>query len=851
MKALFLLFIALSSAQQIVGNVSAVYDLLERVLPSSSSHFVLSIVPFCPGTSQPCYQITDTPDGKIALAGTSASELTAGVGFYLREFCNLTIGWPRGGGSSLALPKSWPVFGTKMTRSRNVPWSYAMNVCTHSYSFVWYDWKAWESFIDWMALSGINLVLAMTGQEEVQYKVFSKFGLSDSDIRSWFNGPAFLTWSRGQNEYGAGIAGPLPRSWMQAQHALQIQILARYRSLGIVGQLPGFQGNVPVQLKDIQKDDNITRQGDTGWMNSVDPLFGKIADVWMQTMIADFGTDHWYQLDGYFDGSTAPWLANPSAKKRMPSAPAQPVAVREGNPPCTWSAVQPNKYLNGCCQECTPFPTLAAAQDACVKDSSCGGVTLDKNGVPTLRQSIVPSVSSSGESSYFISNEVECHEMSPDASWRQRGEAAYQGLSRTDPHAIWSFQGWAIVDWSSAMHASYFRAFVEAVPYGNFVVVDMSVDGSGEWKIWNNASFFGAPFIWTTLHDFGGTDAMKGDLSMVNQIPFEAIKSTSVWGTGFTPEGIDQNPVYYEMVTETNFRDAPIKDITSHVVRRAMRRYQLNTMVQEVADAWTLLSQSVYTENLSVQDGTGIPHLPGWDVSHFQPDRFTPVPKLCLTFQAWGRMIAAASKVTMTEPFRYDLINVGREVLAQLSTPMSSNFSDAFRAAKMDLALLQATGGKYIALLKDVDALVQTDSAFLLGPWLTSARAWGTNSSDCGSLSCPNFYEWNARCQITTWNPTTATATQIPSGPVDYASKHWSGLIADYYGHRAELMLVQALKDQAQGEVLNQTAVDQILATHANTWTTSTNAYPTQPVGDPIAISQAMLSKYSSYFSSC
>ena len=58
-----------------------------------------------------------------------------------------------------------------------------MNVCTHSYSLVWYDWNHWTAFIDWMALSGINMALAMTGQEEVQYKVFQKYGLSDIDIR--------------------------------------------------------------------------------------------------------------------------------------------------------------------------------------------------------------------------------------------------------------------------------------------------------------------------------------------------------------------------------------------------------------------------------------------------------------------------------------------------------------------------------------------------------------------------------------------------------------------------------------------------------------------------------------------
>ena len=77
-----------------------------------------------------------------------------------------------------------------------------MNVCTHSYSLVWYSWLEWERLLDWMAVRGVTMFLALTGQEEVQYRVFRRFGLSDADIRGWFNGPAFLTWSRGQNEYG-------------------------------------------------------------------------------------------------------------------------------------------------------------------------------------------------------------------------------------------------------------------------------------------------------------------------------------------------------------------------------------------------------------------------------------------------------------------------------------------------------------------------------------------------------------------------------------------------------------------------------------------------------------------------
>lgn len=48
---------------------------------------------------------------------------------------------------------------------------YYQNVCTHSYSFVWWDWARWERELDWMALNGINLALAWSGQEAIWQRV--------------------------------------------------------------------------------------------------------------------------------------------------------------------------------------------------------------------------------------------------------------------------------------------------------------------------------------------------------------------------------------------------------------------------------------------------------------------------------------------------------------------------------------------------------------------------------------------------------------------------------------------------------------------------------------------------------
>ena len=135
--------------------------------------------------------------------------------------------------------------------------------------------------------------------------------------------------------------------------------------------------------------------------------------------------------------------------------------------------------------------------------------------------------------------------------------------------------------------------------------------------------------------------------------------------------------------------------------------------------------------------------------------------------------------------FRYDLVNLGRELLAQLTTPAVQNFTTAYTAKTMDPALVKATGVFYAELLRDIDALVATDSAFLLGPWIAMARGLSGGATDCvadgyaalSSGDCGDFLEWNARVQVTTWNPTPSTAASVPGGPIDYACKHWSGLI--------------------------------------------------------------------------
>ena len=742
-----------------------------------------------------------------------------------------------------------------------------------------------------MAMSGINLFLALTGQEEIQYNVLRQFGVNDTDIRSWFNGPAFLTWSRISNEYGNDIAGPLPRSWMKSQHAMQLKIVQRYRSLGMSGQLPAFGGNVPIQLKRVHSDANITEAGDSGWIDSLDPLFGKIADVWMQTMIADFGTDHWYQLDGYFNGGTAPWLsdvghheANELASSHPPAATGQWITAKSTESPgrsnveqvvdsstaCTWSGEGPGYIPTPACHPCKPWPTADGAKQMCDSTPWCSGITSTRvcnhpqqDPCWVLRTGKKVLNSTADETSYLITNDVACHPYEPivtDPMWLKRGAAAYTGLNRTDPDAIWSFQGWAFIGWNSIQDGGHIRSFVEATPAGKFSIIDMAPNGEGEWQKWGT-NYWGANFVWTTLHNFGGNDGLKGKLSGINEIPFAAFEAgaKNVWGTGFTPEGIDQNPAYYEFMLEANWRMERVPNITEHIVTRSHRRYGLGDVVPEVVTAWEQLVGSVYSQDLGVHDTTGVPHLGGAEGWSFEADNRTPSSTLCMVYTAWDGLIKAGSKVAspMAEPFRYDLVNTGREVLSQIAGPAGENFTAATGAAKINAAAVVATGNYYYQILADVDTLVNTDTAFQLGPWLEMARALGFNDTDCmadGSypqnlMSCPDFYEWNARVQLTTWHPVAKGSTQIQ--PSDYAAKQWSGLIEDYYAARVRLHQRQALADASKGRPLDTNATAALEAEHAYNWTTATNTYPTTPVGDALTVSAAMQKKYASYFTGC
>jgi alpha-N-acetylglucosaminidase len=263
--------------------------MLARVVGSASAaQFDLLVGPVgdnCASKVHECAVLADGPaKGRISIQGTSVSSLAFGIGMYLRERCNSSLTWVKTGGMQGAKmrcgdPAKLPKVGVPMSYARQMKYTYYQNVVDSSYSFAFWDSARWEKEIDWMALSGINLALMYTGQELVLRDLYAEHGINltnTSGTSTFFNGPAFLSWSRGQNQADVGgydrfvnsSVGSLPAWWIEQQATLGKWQAGRMRALGIRTILRGFEGNVPEQLQLVYPRANISQISKTGYLGA-------------------------------------------------------------------------------------------------------------------------------------------------------------------------------------------------------------------------------------------------------------------------------------------------------------------------------------------------------------------------------------------------------------------------------------------------------------------------------------------------------------------------------------------------------------------------------------------------------
>jgi alpha-N-acetylglucosaminidase len=162
----------------------ASYAMIQRIMHEKVSSFVIESLPVAAGKDS--FELESRGD-RIVLRGNNGVAIASALYYYLTEFCHCQVTW---NGTNLRLPARLPIVPKKIHRQSPYRYRYYLNYCTFNYSMAWWDWDRWQQEIDWMALHGINMPLAITGEEYTWHQVYRKMGFTDEELKNFFSGPA-------------------------------------------------------------------------------------------------------------------------------------------------------------------------------------------------------------------------------------------------------------------------------------------------------------------------------------------------------------------------------------------------------------------------------------------------------------------------------------------------------------------------------------------------------------------------------------------------------------------------------------------------------------------------------------
>lgn len=660
-----------------------------------------------------------TIDGKLSIRASTGVAAVWGFNYYLKKYCNSQIEWQN---SNVNIPDPLPEVNEYVIA--NDRFRYYENVCTASYSFVWWNVEDWLLHVEWMALNGINMALAPIAQEAAWARVYKELGLSDDEIEEHFTGPAFLAWLRMGNVRGWG--GPLPNSWQDQQLKIQNAVVDYMFQLGIVPVLPSFNGHVPKAFSRVFSNATYYQVGSWNkfkedyccglFLDPSDQLFKNIGKMFLKeiTAGAGIGSGHIYSVDPFNEVNVTPW------------------------------------------------------------------------------------------STGFV---------------KQTATAIYSTISEFDDRAVWLLQNWMFVHDPLVWPKTRVETFITAVPNGRMLVLDLQSEQWPQYFLYD--MYFGQPFIWCMLHNFGGTSGMFGSMQIINKEVYEVrnIENSTMIGIGLTPEGINQNYVVYDLMLESAWRKAPVIDLNEWVEDYAKRRYACNA----TTGAWPYLLKSVYSYN-------GLKKIRGQYVVTKRPS-FKLKPwawyKSHDLFEGWRRIVFADKDQCNNGGFHHDLVDVTRQALQYRAEQLYLNM---LKNRNQSTLLFNSSITMFLEVMDDMRSILGTDSDFSIAPWLNKARRLATNDEDS------YLYELNARNQITLWGP---------NGEItDYASKQWAELFQYYYYPRWKTFLDAALEAKVEKEPFDEKGAQQLVRVAVEQRFARVNIKPTDG-GDAKSLAIQLYTKWS------
>lgn len=362
--------------------------------------------------------------------------------------------------------------------------------------------------------------------------------------------------------------------------------------------------------------------------------------------------------------------------------------------------------------------------------------------------------------------------VNPEASIR----AMWDALTTYDSQAIWVAQHW---------QSNPLTCLTHVVPRHRLLILDLHGESNPDVLCSGHHTLAdGQPhdWVWCMLNNYGGNVGLFGraaqTLATFQQalLRDRASANPSLVGIGTIPEGIENNPMLFEMLYALPWEQDTLT-LEAWIHDWVKMRYGVDEQLQTkeykaLKEAWLLISNSVYTCPAAGQQGTTesvflmrpsthIGSVSSWANSswYWRPEDVRKAAEL---------MLSVASSLRRSEHFRYDLVDVVRQAVAD----EGKRVLEVALNAQLPVDERLAARDRFLSLLNLQDSLLGTRREFRLDTWLHAARASGTNTAES------DLYERNARMLITTW----ADRQQCDNGGLhDYANREWQGLLKAYY----------------------------------------------------------------------
>lgn len=411
------------------------------------------------------------------------------------------------------------------------------------------------------------------------------------------------------------------------------------------------------------------------------------------------------------------------------------------------------------------------------------------------------------------------------------GRTIYRSMATADPQATWILQGWFLYYQAKFWQDPQAQAMLGAVPDDRMIVLDLWGDRHPVWQA--RRAFYGKPWIWNVLYNFGGKVSVNGDLPHIAANLDSMLVSSDhgdLVGLGMMMEGLGTNPIVPDFVMDQVWRTT-VPEIPAWTKRYIVRRYQATNM--HAWHAWRLLLATAFSS--AAQTGNFLAERPGFFV---KGSAYRSEPKLpydpAILRAALDSLLAAAPALKGNDAYQYDVVNLTRQVLGQLALPMVDSVEAAYN--RKDGSALQRGEQRVLSLLDDLDALVGTRKEFLLGRWIADAKRWGTTEQE------RRLYEWNARNIFTMWG------TKCTEGENDdlnlYAFREWQGMFSSYFRPRWQKFFAGLNQSLATDVPFDRAGFAAKSCEWEKAWSHDTTSFPTEPKGDAVKMAQRMVDKY-------